>query len=68
MEQVVKNDYKSVSIPAISTGVFKFPITKFAVNWAKTNRLLEVVPKVLEYKEETVKKDPNIDTGKSDKK
>ena len=32
LEQVVKNDYKSVSIPAISTGVFKFPITKFAVN------------------------------------
>ena len=33
-----------------------------------TNKLLEVVPKVLEFKEETVNKDPNIDTNKSDKK
>ena len=35
LEQVVKNDYKSVSIPTISTGVFKFPLTRFAVQCTK---------------------------------
>ena len=35
LELVVKNDYKSVSIPAISTGVFKFPLTRFAVQCTK---------------------------------
>ena len=87
LEQVVKNNYKSVSIPAISTGVFKFPLTKFAVNCTKaikefinsheeqmknikiilcnfdddtTNKLLEVVPKVLQYKEENDSKKKSV--------
>ena len=87
LEQVVKNDYRSVSIPAISTGIFKFPLTRFATNCTKTikefisnhkqemknrkvilcnfdddttNRLLEVVPKVLELKEDTNSKEQKI--------
>ena len=82
LDQMLEKDYKSVSIPAISTGVFKFPLTKFAVTCTKaikefienheqdmknrkiilcnndddtTNRLLEVVPKVLEFKPEKEK-------------
>ena len=35
LEQVVKNDYKSVSIPAISSEVLKFPLTRFAVTCTK---------------------------------
>ena len=80
LELVVKNAYMSVSIPVISIGVFKFPLTRFAVQCTKaikefinsheeqmknrkiilcnfddntTNKLLEVIPKVLVYKEET---------------
>ena len=87
LELVVKNDYKSVSIPAISTGVFKFPLTRFAVQCTKaikefinsheeqmknrkvilcnfdddtTKRLLDVVPKVLESKEETDSKKKSV--------
>ena len=84
----MEKNYKSVSIPAISTGVFKFPLTKFAVTCTKaikefienheqemknrkiilcnndddtTNKLLEVVPKVLEFK-------PEKEKSKKDKK
>ena len=79
LELVVDNNYKSVSIPIISTEILKFPSTRFAVICTKaikefisknknamnnrkiilcniddqtTNKLLEIVPKVLQIKEE----------------
>ena len=36
LKLVIKNDYKSVSIPVISTEVFKIPLTSFAVTCIKT--------------------------------
>ena len=35
LEQVIKNNYKSVSIPAISLRISNFPTKEFAKNWTK---------------------------------
>ena len=95
LEIVVEKDYKSVSIPAISTGIFKFPLTKFAVTCTKTikkfvddhiqemkcrkiilcnfddhttNRLLEIVPQVLQNEEENENKKSKKDKRKKNVK
>ena len=95
LEIVVDKDYKSVSIPIISTIRFKFPFKRFADMCTKaikkfvddhkqemknrkiilcnldddiTNRLLEIVPKVLQNEEENENKKSKKDKHKKNVK